>query len=252
MAMAMASHNTLIFSFLLLQDRITSRCGKLLKLVEEEEEEEEEESVEAALDQDYTTHGSEGGVKNPSGMAMLQLDSMPGGSRAFEAVAKFCYGAAMEMTPANVAALRCAAEYLDMSEAYGENNLIASTDSFLTRVVLTTWDASVQTLKSCEPLLPHAQDLSIVRRCVDSIARQAIVASEKPNMNPKKTFTSHRYTKTFEDKDCDQRCFPLRALLRVHQNTWKVLKSSVLISLWMESKSMEFVNIFKDIVAIIC
>ena len=52
-------------------------------------------------------------------MIKLVLSDLPGGADAFTLVAKFCYGMKFEIDVTNVAMLRCAAEYLEMTEEYG-------------------------------------------------------------------------------------------------------------------------------------
>lgn len=103
----------------------------------------------------------------------IQLDDMPGGPETFELAAKFCYGVAVELTSANVAALRCAAEYLEMTEDLDEGNLVSKTEAFLSFVVLASWKDSIAVLRGCEKLLPWAEQLQIVRRCCESIAWKA-------------------------------------------------------------------------------
>ncbi|PQQ21100.1 BTB/POZ domain-containing protein [Prunus yedoensis var. nudiflora] len=60
----------------------------------------------------------------------LQLHGVPGGAKAFELVTKFCYGVKIELTALNVVILRCAAEYLQMTEDYEQGNLIAQAEKF--------------------------------------------------------------------------------------------------------------------------
>ncbi|KAK6916160.1 NPH3 domain [Dillenia turbinata] len=103
----------------------------------------------------------------------LNLDDIPGGSEAFEQAAKFCYGIAVNLTAANISGLRCAAEYLEMTEDLEEGNLIFKTEAFLSYVVLSSWTDSILVLKSCEKLSPWAENLQIVRRCSESIAWKA-------------------------------------------------------------------------------
>ncbi|CAM6088504.1 unnamed protein product [Calypogeia fissa] len=103
----------------------------------------------------------------------IKLDDMPGGPETFELAAKFCYGVAVELTSANVAALRCAAEYLEMTEDLDEGNLVSKTEAFLSFVVLASWKDSITVLRGCEKLLPWADQLQIVRRCCESIAWKA-------------------------------------------------------------------------------
>ncbi|XP_075482867.1 BTB/POZ domain-containing protein DOT3 [Primulina tabacum] len=100
----------------------------------------------------------------------IKLENFPGGSETFETILKFCYGLPINLNPNNVATLRCAAEYLEMTEALEDGNLIAKTEAFFTFVVLSSWRDSITVLKSCETLSPWAENLQIVRRCCDSIA----------------------------------------------------------------------------------
>ncbi|CAH9141462.1 unnamed protein product [Cuscuta epithymum] len=103
----------------------------------------------------------------------IELHDVPGGARAFELVAKFCYGMKLELTAANVVPLRCAAEHLVMSEEYGEGNLISTTESFLNQVVIRSWKDSLKALQSCDDVLAHAERLNIPKRCIESLAAKA-------------------------------------------------------------------------------
>ncbi|ERN08400.1 hypothetical protein AMTRI_Chr07g74880 [Amborella trichopoda] len=103
---------------------------------------------------------------------VLHLDDIPGGAKAFELAAKFCYGIKLELTAHNVVYLRSAAEYLQMTEEYGEGNLIVQTEGFLNEV-LKSWKDSIKALETCEDILPHAEELQIVIRCMNSLATKA-------------------------------------------------------------------------------
>ncbi len=127
---------------------LVSRCGRLAKQVEEMSEEDQE--------------GCE-----------IQLVDMPGGAEAFELAAKFCYRVKLALTSANVVTLRCAAEYLEMSEEFGEGNLIGKTEAFLQQVVLCSWRDSVFALKSCMSSLPQVEKLDLVEKLVHSICVKA-------------------------------------------------------------------------------
>lgn len=120
---------------------------------QEEEEEDEDEIVEEQCHVTFT--------------------DFPGGSEAFEMAAKFCYGVKMELSPSNVASLRCAGEFLEMTEEYSEDNLISKTDKFLSQNVLKSLGNSIKTLKSCERLFPMAEDLGITERCIESVISRA-------------------------------------------------------------------------------
>ncbi|KAI5080927.1 hypothetical protein GOP47_0004110 [Adiantum capillus-veneris] len=103
----------------------------------------------------------------------IRLTDIPGGPEAFELAAKFCYGVAVDLTANCIAALRSAAEYLEMTEDLEDGNLISKTEAFLSFVVLASWKDSITVLQSCESLSPWAENLQIVRRCTESIAWKA-------------------------------------------------------------------------------
>ncbi|KAK4348207.1 hypothetical protein RND71_034546 [Anisodus tanguticus] len=110
---------------------------------------------------------------------VIELTDIPGGAKTFELVAKFCYGVKLELTAANVVYLQCAAEHLDMTEDYGEGNLISQTEVFLNQVVLRSWKDSLKALQTCDDVLPHAEELKIPERCIDSLA---VKACTDPNL----------------------------------------------------------------------
>ncbi|KQJ85800.1 BTB/POZ domain-containing protein At1g30440 [Brachypodium distachyon] len=106
---------------------------------------------------------------------IIKLSDIPGGAKSFELVARFCYGVKVELSPANVVHLRCAAEYLQMTEETAEDNLINQTETFFNQVVLRSWKDSLEALKACDALLPHAENLHIAKRCVESLAAKASI-----------------------------------------------------------------------------
>ncbi|CAH9139132.1 unnamed protein product [Cuscuta epithymum] len=103
----------------------------------------------------------------------ISFPNFPGGSETFEAAAKFCYGVKIDLSASNVASLRCAGEYLAMTEEYAEENLITKTERFFSQTVVNSIKDSIKTLSSCEKLLPLAETLGIVQRCIDAIAANA-------------------------------------------------------------------------------
>ncbi|VFQ92036.1 unnamed protein product [Cuscuta campestris] len=103
----------------------------------------------------------------------ISLPNFPGGLEAFEAAAKFCYGVKIDLSASNVALLRCAGEYLGMTEEYSGENLVSKTERFFSLTVLKSARDSIKTLNSCEKLLPMAETLGIVPRCIDAIAAGA-------------------------------------------------------------------------------
>ncbi|XP_068640940.1 BTB/POZ domain-containing protein At5g48130 [Aristolochia californica] len=100
-------------------------------------------------------------------------DNFPGGSETFEMIALFSYTSSLPIDPFNVTALRCASEFLEMTEDYSSGNLIERSDLYLNQVVLQSWNDTVIVLQKCQSLLPWAEDLLIVSRCVESLAFMA-------------------------------------------------------------------------------
>ncbi|KAG5553682.1 hypothetical protein RHGRI_011543 [Rhododendron griersonianum] len=105
-------------------------------------------------------------------ICVVQFHDIPGGAKAFELIAKFCYGVKIEVTALNVVGLRCAAEYLQMNEDYGERNLISQTEGFLNEV-FGNWADTIKALKTCEEVLQFAEELHIFSRCINSLATKA-------------------------------------------------------------------------------
>ncbi|XP_051114795.1 BTB/POZ domain-containing protein At5g48130 [Andrographis paniculata] len=99
--------------------------------------------------------------------------NFPGGAETFEMIALFVYGSSTLVDPFNVAALRCAAEYLHMTEEYGPRNLCEHFDVYLNQVVLQSWNDTLIVLQKCQSLLPWAEDLLIISRCIETLAFMA-------------------------------------------------------------------------------
>ncbi|RYR64589.1 hypothetical protein Ahy_A03g010665 [Arachis hypogaea] len=112
---------------------------------------------------------------------VIELPDIPGGSKTFELVAKFCYNVKFELTASNIVHLRCAAEHLQMTEEYGDANLISQTETFLNQVVLRSWKDTLKALQTCDgDVLPYAEELHIVKSCIESLSGKA--SSSGPNL----------------------------------------------------------------------
>ncbi|XP_057745742.1 BTB/POZ domain-containing protein At5g03250-like [Arachis stenosperma] len=85
-------------TFFLHKFPLLSRSGLLKKLINDSSKEEEGASC------------------------VLQLHDVPGGDKTFDLVTRFCYGVLIEVVASNVVPLRCAAEYLEMNENYGDKS----------------------------------------------------------------------------------------------------------------------------------
>uniref|UniRef100_A0A0E0KAA3 BTB domain-containing protein n=1 Tax=Oryza punctata TaxID=4537 RepID=A0A0E0KAA3_ORYPU len=100
----------------------------------------------------------------------LEITGMPGGSKAFELIVKFCYGVNFEITVDNVAMLRCAGEHLEMTEECRPGNLVGRTEAYLEEVALASLEGAVAVLRKAEELIPASEKARIIGRCIDAIA----------------------------------------------------------------------------------
>ncbi|CAH2054494.1 unnamed protein product [Thlaspi arvense] len=135
-------------SFLLHKFPLVARCGKMRKTVRDLKD----------------SSSSSFGV-----CSTIELRDFPGGALAFELAIKFCYGINFEITASNVVDLRCAAGYLEMTEEYKEENLVARTENYLDQIAFRSLGKSVQVLCSCETQ-EMAETFKIPDRCVEAIA----------------------------------------------------------------------------------
>ncbi|XP_057796714.1 BTB/POZ domain-containing protein At5g48130 isoform X2 [Salvia miltiorrhiza] len=93
------------------------------------------------------------------------------------ALLMYGYGALVET--ANVAALRCAAEFLEMPIH------CQGLDMYLNQVVLQSWKETVTVLQSCRgTLLPWAEDVLLVTRCIETLAFMACMEILDPERRP--------------------------------------------------------------------
>ncbi|XP_028088044.1 BTB/POZ domain-containing protein At1g03010-like isoform X1 [Camellia sinensis] len=106
-------------------------------------------------------------------VSRINLSAVPGGPEAFELAAKLCYGVNTEITLSNVAMLRCAAHFLEMTEDFAEKNLETQTEAYLKENILPNTSNSISVLHRCESLLPIAEDINLVNRIINAIASNA-------------------------------------------------------------------------------
>lgn len=124
----------------------------------------------------------------------IQMVDFPGGPKAFEICAKFCYGMTVTLNAYNVVAARCAAEYLEMTEDIDRGNLIFKIEVFLNSSIFRSWKDSIIVLQTTKSLLPWSEDLKIVGRCIDSIA-------SKTSVNPMNITWSYTYNRKLAEQD---------------------------------------------------
>ncbi|XP_010548459.1 PREDICTED: BTB/POZ domain-containing protein NPY5-like [Tarenaya hassleriana] len=109
----------------------------------------------------------------------IHLADIHGGPAAFEICAKFCYGMTVTLNPYNVVAARCAAEFLEMHETVEKSNLVYKIEVFLSSSIFHSWKDSIIVLQTTRSLFPHAEELKLVGRCIDSIASKASMDTSK-------------------------------------------------------------------------
>lgn len=122
---------------------------------------------------------------------------VPGGPDILDLAFNFCYGSNILMDPSNIAEVCCVAEYLQMTEDYGQANLFERSMLYLTQVTLQNWDDTLVVLLHCENLAPFAEQLGIVRRCLDAMAFMACMEFFDPVVKkafPTKAEDPHRWT----------------------------------------------------------
>ncbi|MCO5597857.1 hypothetical protein L7F22_051942 [Adiantum nelumboides] len=122
------------------------------------------------------------------------LSAFPGGVETFEICIKFCYGIKITLNAYNVVAVRCAAEELEMTELIEKGNLISKVEAFLNSYIFHGWKDSIIAFKSTQSLLPLAEELQVVSRCVNSISSKVLVNPAKVDWS----FTQTRLVKPRE------------------------------------------------------
>ncbi|XP_076910161.1 BTB/POZ domain-containing protein At5g66560-like [Bidens hawaiensis] len=149
---------------------LTAKSKKLHEMITEQER---HPTTESASENEEIREENKPETEANDAYVYVSLPDFPGGSDTFETAAKFSYSVKIDLSPMNVAKLRCAGEVLEMTDDYCEDNLISITERFLSQTVLRSLEDSIKTLKSCEDLLPLAESLGIVQRCIDSIVSKA-------------------------------------------------------------------------------
>lgn len=124
---------------------LISKCGKIARAYEESQ----------------NTH---------EGTFTLALEEFPGGGETFLAVAKFCYGIRVEFTARNVVFIYTAADYLEMTDDYGEDNLLSKSENFFHKDVLRNWKDCILALQTSELVIKMAEKLQIINKCLDALS----------------------------------------------------------------------------------
>ncbi|KAK9061587.1 hypothetical protein SSX86_018769 [Deinandra increscens subsp. villosa] len=126
---------------------LLSRSGKIEKLIKETE----------SNDKD-------------KGTCFITLEEIPGGTNGFLVAVKFCYGVHVELTPRNIVMVYCLADYLEMTDAYGDDNLFCKAENYFHKNVLKNWKDCMVALQNCKTFVAKADDLQIICKCLNAIS----------------------------------------------------------------------------------
>ncbi|GFP97509.1 BTB/POZ domain-containing protein at1g67900, partial [Phtheirospermum japonicum] len=115
----------------------------------------------------------------PSHLHTLHLPDFPGPAESFELCAKFCYGITITLSAHNIVPIRCASEYLQMTESVETGNLIQKLDAFFISCILNGWRDTIVVLQSTKAFPQLSEDLGITTRCVEAIASKILAKPSK-------------------------------------------------------------------------
>ncbi|KAK1276273.1 BTB/POZ domain-containing protein [Acorus gramineus] len=132
-------------SFHLHRFPLMSKCGKIIHLLE----------------------GSQAKDKETYCIA---LNGFPGGPDVFLVATKFCYGFRVALTPKNVILVHVAAEYLEMTEDYGEDNLLVTSENFFHKNVVHNWKDCILALQCYDSAVSDVGTSRIVGKALNALS----------------------------------------------------------------------------------
>lgn len=118
----------------------------------------------------------------PSHLQIIHLPEFPGGSKAFELCAKFCYGITITISAYNIVSARCAAKYLQMTEDVEKGNLVQKLEVFFNSCILNGWKDCIVTLQTTKPFQLWSEELGITTRCIESVVSKVLSNPSKVSL----------------------------------------------------------------------
>ncbi|CAB4274279.1 unnamed protein product [Prunus armeniaca] len=108
------------------------------------------------------------------------LHDFPGGAESFELISRFCYNhGSTDITPSNISLLYCAAQFMEMNNSVtGTHNLLEKSEKSFEEIRFWTWSELLMALKQCQDLLPAANSLSLLEKCLDTLVARLPLTSE--------------------------------------------------------------------------
>lgn len=110
----------------------------------------------------------------------MVFHDFPGGAESFELISRFCYNNGnIDITPANISLLFFAALFMEMNNSVsGAQNLLEKTEKSLEEMRYWTWSELLIALKQCQDLVPAANSLPLLEKCLDCIVGRLALTSE--------------------------------------------------------------------------
>ncbi|OWM78589.1 BTB/POZ domain-containing protein At3g22104 isoform X2 [Punica granatum] len=86
----------------------------------------------------------------------------------------------MEITPYNISLLHAAAHFMEMTSSVSgtDTNLMELTQKLLDEIRYWMWPELLVALKQCQELLPESNVSTVIEKCLDSLIRRLVLASE--------------------------------------------------------------------------
>ncbi|KAE8696759.1 60S ribosomal protein L8 [Hibiscus syriacus] len=133
-----------------------------------------------------------GDLMDNTGDLKIVFDDFPGGAEGFELIARFCYNnGRTEITPANIALLNCAAQFMEMDSDGPRPSLLNQTKKSLDGISFWSWSELLVVLKECQDLLSPSKPsliLDKVLNCVIERLVSPIVASPYTSSSENSSF----------------------------------------------------------------
>lgn len=101
------------------------------------------------------------------------LEGCPAGSDGFLIAARFCYESNVELKPENILMVYLVADFLEMTEEYGEDNMLMKAESFINKVILQSWNDCISALQSFQNFILETKNFPILHKCLTALSLMA-------------------------------------------------------------------------------
>lgn len=111
--------------------------------------------------------------------AHILLEGCPGGPDVFLIAAKFCYEIKVDFKPENILVVYLAADFLEMTEEYSEDNMLVMAQNYINKEILLSWNGCISALRSSQNHILEAESLLIVDKCLVALS---VMACRDPSL----------------------------------------------------------------------